>query len=44
MPLKIIVTVPAGELEGVSISPSGGSLVVEGPVEPKIGVFNASSV
>ena len=41
-PVKIIVTVPKGELEGVSISPSGGALVVEGPIEAK--TFNASSV
>lgn len=44
VPIKIIVTVPAGELKGVSISPTGGALVVEGPVEPQTGVFNISSV
>lgn len=43
-PIKIIVTIPAGELEGVSISPSGGALIVEGEIEQKSGVFNASSV
>ena len=40
----MIATVPAGELEAVSISPSGGAVVVEGPVEPRRGTFNASSV
>lgn len=44
VPVKIIATVPQGELEGVSISPSGGALVVEGPVEPSSRTFNASSV
>ena len=43
-PIKMIATVPAGELEAVSISPSGGAVVVEGPVEPRSGTFNASSV
>lgn len=40
-PIKIVVTVPSGELEAVSISPSGGALVVEGPIQAK--TFNASS-
>lgn len=35
------MTVPSGDLEAVSISPSGGALVVEGPIQAK--TFNASS-
>lgn len=42
-PIQVVVTVPKGELEGVSISPSGGAVVVDG-VEPKTKTFNASSV